>query len=143
MTYFSFSCLAGGVARYSNDYYDFNEHLVEGGVSGLIQKGLQAGAEGEAREYIKSGYNRPCTVTIKIECATQKMGEIAKAYHENQYKYDTKGTLDIVEDTGLTWTFENAVLTMSPFEKTITITDEISSYNLVFECSQPTGESFS
>jgi hypothetical protein len=138
MTYFTFGTIAGDIVRYSNDYYDaYFDNVKNVTVSGLIKKNIQTGSDGYVAEYISSGMNSPATVTITVECYPSKIGEIAKSFIDTQFKYDTGGTLDIIEPSGALWTFYDAVLQQCPFEKSVESTAETASYELIFQCPQP------
>lgn len=140
MSYFSLDCTAGSIVRYSNDYYDFYFDSIEIEnitVADLVKKNIQTSKDGGAREYVESGLFAPCTITLTITCNGQKMGEIGRSHLETSYKYDTKGTLEIVEGTGAYWTFENAILNTNPLEKSLDSTATSASYTLIMKAPQP------
>lgn len=135
--YFDLASFAGGVARYSNKYFSgFAIQIVTLGIADLKQKNIQTGEDGITREY-STGINMPCTLTLTVECYTQKMGELAKVHIDNINKYDTGGTLELIDVNGTSWKFPKSVLQRNPLEKTVNITDEKASYELIFKAPQP------
>lgn len=136
--YFDFACFSGGIARYSNDYFSgFSFEIKSVGVTDLKQKNIQTGEDKSTREYISVGLNMPCTITLTVQCYTQKMGELAKSYMDSINKYDTGGTLELIDINGTSWIFIKSILSRNPLEKTVDVTDDVANYELIFKAPQP------
>ena len=136
--YFDLACFPGGIVRYSNNYFSgFSIGIKTISVENLKQKNIQTGEDKRTREYISAGLNMPCTITLTVQCYTQKMGELAKSYMDSINKYDTGGTLELIDTNGTSWIFIDSILSKNPLEKTLDVTDDVANYELIFKAPQP------
>lgn len=140
MSKYALASLSGVVVSYASQYFTFSfENVKVINIEDPLRKKILVSTESndddsEAIEYVSEGRNKPTIVTITVECKSAKMGEIGISFRNNRERYDTAGTLEILELDGSLFTFNSAVLNADPVARSVDSTNDTITYDLVFNC---------
>lgn len=144
MADYALPSLSGVIITYSNKYFTFSfEDVQKLNIDFPIEKITlcptnRTDYDGATIEVVSAGKNKPTVITFTVECKNKKVGEIGLSFMENIANYDTAGTLEILEVDGSLFTCNSAVLCKNPvFNRDMTSTDDVISYDFVFNTDTP------